>query len=84
MKVLSFDRERRVSLGLKQLTPNPWERITEKYSVGAILEGKVVSIVDYGAFVELEPGVEGLIHVSEMFWTRRSATPPRSSPSDRC
>ena len=78
VKVLSFDREKeRVSLGLKQLTPNPWERITEKYPVGSILEGKVVSIVDYGAFVELEPGVEGLIHVSEMFWTREIRHPSK-------
>jgi len=69
--VLSFDREKeRVSLGLKQLTKNPWLTITEKYPIGSIVEGKVVSITDYGAFIELEPGVEGLVHISEMFWTR--------------
>jgi small subunit ribosomal protein S1 len=78
VKVLSFDRDKeRVSLGLKQLTENPWERIGDKFPVGNVLEGKVVSIVDYGAFVELEPGVEGLIHVSEMFWTREIRHPSK-------
>ncbi|OPY86051.1 MAG: 30S ribosomal protein S1 [Syntrophus sp. PtaU1.Bin208] len=78
VKVLSFDREKeRVSLGLKQLTENPWENITEKYPVGGIIEGKVVNLTDYGAFVELDPGVEGLIHVSEMFWTREIKHPSK-------
>jgi small subunit ribosomal protein S1 len=78
VKVLSFDREKeRVSLGLKQLIENPWEMITEKYPVGGIAEGKVVNLTDYGAFVELEPGVEGLIHVSEMFWTREIRHPSK-------
>jgi len=78
VKVLSFDRDKeRVSLGLKQLTENPWERISDKFPVGTVMEGKVVSIVDYGAFVELEPGVEGLIHVSEMFWTREIRHPSK-------
>lgn len=78
VKVLSFDKDKeRVSLGLKQLTENPWERITDKFPVGTVLEGKVVSIVDYGAFVEIEPGVEGLIHVSEMFWTREIRHPSK-------
>ncbi|ABC77127.1 30S ribosomal protein S1 [Syntrophus aciditrophicus] len=78
VKVLSFDREKeRVSLGLKQLTENPWEMITEQYPVGAIVEGKVVNLTDYGAFVELAPGVEGLIHVSEMFWTREIRHPSK-------
>jgi len=76
--VLSFDREKeRVSLGLKQLTDNPWLTIKEKYPIGSIVEGKVVSIADYGAFIELEPGVEGLIHVSEMFWTREIKHPSK-------
>jgi small subunit ribosomal protein S1 len=76
--VLSFDREKeRVSLGLKQLSENPWITISEKYPISAIVEGKVVSIADYGAFVELEPGVEGLIHVSEMFWTREIKHPSK-------
>lgn len=78
VKVLSFDREKeRVSLGLKQLTENPWEMITEQYPVGAVVEGKVVNLTDYGAFVELAPGVEGLIHVSEMFWTREIRHPSK-------
>jgi small subunit ribosomal protein S1 len=77
VKVLSFDRAKeRVSLGLKQLKENPWDTIDEKYTVGTIVEGKVVTIMDYGAFVELEPGVEGLIHVSEMFWTSRKSKHP--------
>ena len=72
VKVLSFDREtERVSLGLKQMFDNPWNTITEKYAVGSIVEGKIVNIMDYGVFVELEPGVEGLVHISEMFWTKR-------------
>jgi len=78
VKVLSFDREKeRVSLGLKQLIENPWEMITEQYPVGEIIEGKVVNLTDYGAFVELAPGVEGLIHVSEMFWTREIRHPSK-------
>jgi len=77
VKVLSFDREKeRVSLGLKQLTENPWETIEERYPVGSIVEGKVVSLMDYGAFVELEPGVEGLIHISEMYWTSKKTKHP--------
>jgi small subunit ribosomal protein S1 len=78
VKVLSFDREKeRVSLGLKQLMENPWEKIKETYPPGSIVEGTVVSIVDYGAFVELQPGVEGLIHISEMFWTREMKHPSK-------
>ncbi len=76
VKVLSFDPEReRVSLGVKQLTPDPWESADEKYPIGSRIKGKVVSLVDYGAFVELEPGVEGLVHVSEMSWTKRVSHP---------
>lgn len=72
--VLDIDREReRVSLGLKQRSPNPWDNIAEKYPVGSRLRGKVVNLVPYGAFVELEEGVEGLVHVSEMSWTKRIA-----------
>ncbi|MBN2384317.1 30S ribosomal protein S1 [bacterium] len=70
--VLKFDREKeRVSLGYKQKTPDPWESVETKYPVGAKVKGKVISITDYGAFVELEEGVEGLVHVSEMSWSRR-------------
>ncbi|MEE9219562.1 MAG: 30S ribosomal protein S1, partial [Acidobacteriota bacterium] len=76
--VLKFDREReRVSLGLKQLTTDPWLEVPESYPVGARVQGKVVSLTDYGAFVELEPGVEGLIHVSEMSWSKRVKHPSK-------
>ncbi len=76
VKVLSFDREKeRISLGLKQLTPDPWSTVEEKYPLGAKVSGRVVSLTDYGAFVELEPGVEGLIHISEMSWTRKIRHP---------
>jgi len=78
VKVLSFDREKeRVSLGLKQLMDNPWDTITARYPVGSIVAGKVVNLTDYGVFVELEPGVEGLVHISEMFWTREIKHPSK-------
>ena len=76
VKVLKFDREKeRVSLGLKQIAPDPWLDVEQKYPVGLRVKGKVVSLTDYGAFVELEEGVEGLIHVSEMSWTKRIKHP---------
>ncbi len=76
VKILKYDREReRVSLGLKQITPDPWLEVEGAYPVGAKVQGKVVSLTDYGAFVELEDGVEGLIHVSEMSWTKRIKHP---------
>jgi small subunit ribosomal protein S1 len=78
VKVLSFDREKeRVSLGLKQLHDNPWEHISERYPVGALVQGKVVNLTDYGVFIELEPGVEGLVHISEMYWTREIKHPSK-------
>ncbi len=78
VKVLNLDLEReRVSLGMKQLTPDPWLNAAEKYPVGSRVSGKVVSLTDYGAFVELEEGVEGLIHVSEMSWTRKIRHPSK-------
>lgn len=78
VKVLSFDRDKeRVALGLKQLASNPWETIKDKYPLHAIVEGRVVNLTDYGVFVELETGVEGLIHVSEMFWTREIKHPSK-------
>ncbi len=74
--VLDINREKeRVSLGLKQKLANPWENIESKYPVGARVKGKVVNLVPYGAFVELEPGVEGLVHVTELSWTKRIAKP---------
>jgi small subunit ribosomal protein S1 len=76
--VLSFDPSReRVSLGLKQLTPDPWTTVDQRYPVGTRVKGKVVSLTDYGAFVELEPGIEGLIHVSEMSWTAKIRHPSK-------
>ena len=78
VKVLNFDPEKeRISLGLKQLDAYPWEGVEEKYKVGDRIKGKVVSITDYGAFIELEKGVEGLIHVSEMSWTRHVRHPSK-------
>ncbi|MBI3899080.1 MAG: 30S ribosomal protein S1 [Gammaproteobacteria bacterium] len=77
-KVLRYDRERnRVSLGLKQLGDDPWVDITRRYPEGARLFGKVTNITDYGAFVEIEPGVEGLVHVSEMDWTNKNIHPTK-------
>src|SRR6184192_4435834 len=74
--VLDINREKeRVSLGLKQKLANPWDNIETKYPVGARVKGKVVSLVPYGAFVQLEPGVEGLVHVTELSWTKRVAKP---------
>ncbi len=78
VKVLKYDTEReRVSLGLKQLQPDPWENVQARYAVSQKLSGKIVSLADYGAFVELEEGVEGLIHVSEMSWTQRVKHPSK-------
>ncbi len=74
--VTDFDTEKkRISLSLKQLTPHPWENIEEKYKVGDKVSGKVVSLTDYGAFIEIEKGIEGLIHISEMSWTQHISHP---------
>ena len=76
LKVLSFDKDtQKVSLGLKQLVQDPWQDITERFPSGNHMSGKITNIVDYGAFVELEPGVEGLVHISEMSWTRKLRHP---------
>jgi small subunit ribosomal protein S1 len=76
VKILNFDRENeRVSLGYKQIKPDPWEKVEEKYPVGARLRGKIVNITNYGAFIELEEGIEGLIHISEMSWVRKIKHP---------
>lgn len=76
VKIIDYDEEkRRVSLGLKQLTLHPWESVEDKYPVGTTVKGKVVSMTNYGVFLEVEPGVEGLIHVSEMSWTRHVKNP---------
>ncbi|OIQ50216.1 30S ribosomal protein S1 [Pseudodesulfovibrio hydrargyri] len=76
LKILNFDREgQKVSLGLKQLVPDPWENIAEKYPEGSRFTGVITNLADYGAFVELENGVEGLVHISEMSWTRKLRHP---------
>ncbi|MFL2982974.1 MAG: 30S ribosomal protein S1 [Candidatus Neomarinimicrobiota bacterium] len=76
VKVIEYDEERkRVSLGLKQLAPHPWEEVEIKYPIGNVVKGKVVSLTNYGCFIELEPGVEGLIHVSEISWTKHIKNP---------
>jgi small subunit ribosomal protein S1 len=76
IKVLNFDREReRVSLGLKQISPDPWDEVEGKFPTGSRVKGKVVSITDYGAFIELGEGIEGLVHISEMSWTKKIKHP---------
>jgi small subunit ribosomal protein S1 len=76
--VLKYDPERgRVSLGMKQILPDPWSSVADRYPVGGRVRGKIVSLADYGAFVELEPGIEGLVHVSEMSWTKRVTHPSK-------
>src|SRR5579872_5684963 len=78
VKVLKFDRDKeRISLGLKQLSPDPWETLPERFPQGSRVIGRVMSITDYGAFVEIEAGVEGLIHISEMTWSRRMKHPSK-------
>jgi small subunit ribosomal protein S1 len=78
VKVLKFDKEKqRVSLGFKQLTPDPWLDATERYPVNAHVKGRVLSVTDYGAFIELEQGIEGLVHVSEMTWSKRMKHPSK-------
>ncbi len=78
VKVLKLDREKeKISLGYKQLLPDPWSTVVEMYQVNSRIKGKVSSVTEYGIFVELEPGVEGLVHVSEISWSKRSANPKR-------
>src|SRR5580658_7703916 len=78
VKVLKFDKEKqRVSLGFKQLTPDPWLDAVERYPIGARVRGRVLSVTDYGSFVELEQGIEGLVHVSEMTWSKRMKHPSK-------
>jgi len=78
VKILKFDKDaQRISLGVKQLAPDPWSGVEDKYAVGSRVRGKVTTLTDYGAFVELEEGVEGLIHVSEMSWTKKVKHPSK-------
>ncbi len=76
VQILHIDREReKIALGLKQKTPSPWENVAEKYPVGTVVKGAVVNVMSYGAFVKLEEGIEGLVHISEMSWTKRISHP---------
>ena len=78
VKVLKFDKDKqRVSLGFKQLTPDPWLDASERYPIGARVHGSIISVTDYGAFIELEQGIEGLVHVSEMTWSKRMKHPSK-------
>src|SRR6185437_15189766 len=78
VQILKFDKEKqRISLGRKQLLPDPWSAVPERFPVGARVKGKVVGVTDYGAFVQIEPGVEGLVHVSEMSWSKRVKHPSK-------
>src|SRR5699024_4441739 len=78
VKLLKFDKERnRVSLGLKQLGEDPWKDIAMRFPAGLQTKGKVTNITDYGCFVEIEPGIEGLVHVSEMDWTNKNVNPSK-------
>src|SRR6201996_1738287 len=78
VKVLKFDKDKqRVSLGFKQLTPDPWLDASDRYPIGARVHGRVISVTDYGAFIELEQGIEGLVHVSEMTWSKRMKHPSK-------
>src|SRR5260370_7239529 len=83
VKIIKINHEtHRISLGMKQLLDDPWQGIEAKFPVNAKLKGRVTNITDYGAFVELEPGIEGLIHVSEMSWTKKNVHPGKIlSPS---
>jgi small subunit ribosomal protein S1 len=78
VKVLHFDREKeKVSLGLKQALPDPWDSVIERYPVGSRIKGKVVNVTDYGVFVELEEGIEGLVHISELTWSKKMKHPSK-------
>ena len=78
VQILKFDKEKqRISLGRKQLLPDPWASVTERFPVGSRLQGTIVGVTDYGAFVQIEPGVEGLVHISEMSWSKRTKHPSK-------
>ncbi len=71
---IDYDKEK-IALGMKQMSPSPWDNVEEKYQVGSVVKGKVVNVMSYGAFVKLEEGIEGLVHISEMSWTKRISHP---------
>ncbi len=78
VQILKFDREKmRISLGRKQLLPDPWAAVPERFPVGSHLRGKIMGVTDYGAFVQIEPGIEGLVHISEMSWSKRAKHPSK-------
>jgi len=78
VQILKFDKDKqRISLGRKQLLPDPWATVPERFAVGTRVQGKIVGVTDYGAFVQIEPGVEGLVHVSEMSWSKRTKHPSK-------
>jgi small subunit ribosomal protein S1 len=78
VQILKFDKDKqRISLGRKQLLPDPWATVPERFPVGTRVQGKIVGVTDYGAFVQIEPGVEGLVHVSEMSWSKRTKHPSK-------
>ena len=78
VKILKYDKEKGgASLGRKQLLPDPWASVVERYTAGKKLTGKLMGLTDYGAFVEVEPGIEGLVHVSEMSWSKRKTHPSK-------
>jgi small subunit ribosomal protein S1 len=84
VQIVRINREtQRISLGMKQLEADPWEGAQVKYPIGGVFHGRVTNITEYGAFVELEPGIEGLVHVSEMSWTKKNVHRARSSPRRR-
>jgi small subunit ribosomal protein S1 len=76
VQVLGVDEaNRRISLGLKQTEPNPWEELVQKHPIGSMVKGKVKSITDFGVFVEIEPGIDGLVHISDLSWTKKVRHP---------
>ena len=76
VKIIRFNKEtQRVSLGMKQLEGDPWENVEDKYPIGVKIKGRVTNVTDYGAFIELDSGLEGLVHISEMSWTKKSTNP---------
>src|SRR5690349_6250386 len=84
VQVIRFNPQtQRISLGMKQLEADPWDRVEVKYPIGAKFTGRVTNITDYGAFVELEPGIEGLLHVSEMSWTKKNVHPGKNVPTSQ-
>ena len=84
VKVLEINKDKQeISLGMKQVEENPWERVAEKYPPGSVVKGKVRNIANYGAFVEIEEGIDGLLHVTDLSWTKKIGHPQRSAQEGR-